>query len=115
MIKLTVLLRRHPDLSMEDFVVYHRTKHAALFRSLPEVQQHVRRYVQQHPVEGDVPGMPPRTFDGVAEIWFDDLQGLAAVFESERYLEVARPDEAKFLDLGGCEFLVSTESVVIGD
>ncbi len=48
MIKMTILLRRKPEISHEEFVAYHRNKHAPLFSSLTEVKQHVRRYVQCH-------------------------------------------------------------------
>ena len=44
----------------------------------------------------------------------DDLAGLAGVFESQRYMEIIRQNEASFLDLHACEFLVATENAVIG-
>ena len=113
MIKFTILLRRHPALSHEAFVVYHRETHAPLFRALPEVRRHVRRYVQCHTVPLLVPGLPPVRFDGITELWFDDVAALQAVFTAPGYLDVIRPDEAKFLDLAGCEFVLSEESVII--
>ncbi len=113
MIKFTILLRRNPSMSHDEFVDYHREKHAPLFSALPEVREHVRRYVQSHKVPAAIPGLPPMTFDGITELWFDDAAGLEAVFLSDRYMETIRPDEAKFLDLHGCEFVLSTESVVI--
>ena len=114
MIKFTILLRRNPALTHEEFVAYHREKHAPLFCSLPEVKQHVRRYVQGHSTGVEIPGIPPMTFDGTTELWFDDMAGLAGVFEAKDYMEQIRPDEAKFLDLHRCEFLLTTENVVIG-
>ena len=113
MIKFTILLRRNPALTHDQFVRYHRDHHAGLFASLPEVKQHVRRYVQGHGGDEAIPGIPPTTFDGATEIWFDDLAGLAGVFESKAYLSLIRPDEVKFLDLNRCEFLLTTENVVI--
>ena len=85
-----------------------------MFASLPEVKQHVRRYVQGHSTGDELPGMPPLTFDGVTELWFDDLAGVAGVFESKRYIETIRPDEESFLDLHRCECLLTTEHTVIG-
>lgn len=113
MIKFTILLRRNPLLSHEEYVAYHREKHAPLFSSLPEVKAHVRRYMQGHTVPAAVPGLPPTTFDGITELWFDDVAGLEAVFTAESYMQIIRPDEAKFLDLHGCEFVLTTETVVI--
>ena len=113
MIKFTILLRRNPALTQEQFVRYHQEQHAPLFTSLPEVKQHVRRYVQGHSTGAALPGIPPLTFDGTTELWFDDMAGLAGVFEAESYMERIRPDEAKFLDLAACEFVLTTEHPVI--
>ena len=114
MIKFTILLRRNPDMTHEQFVQYHRTQHAQLFCSLPEVQQHVRRYVQCHATGESLPELPDSKIDGSTELWFDDLESLAAVFTSPKYMEVIRPDEATFLDLQACEFLLGVEHPVIG-
>ncbi len=113
MIKFTILLRRHPALSHEAFVTYHRQNHAPLFRDLAEVRQHVRRYVQCHTVPLSLPGLPPVRFDGITELWFDDVEALRAVFTAPSYLDVIRPDEAKFLDLAACEFVLSEETVIL--
>lgn len=113
MIKFTILLRRNPSMTHDEFTHYHREQHAPLFCGLPEVRQHVRRYVQSHTVPATVPGLPPVTLDGITELWFDDAAGLAAVFTADRYLATIRPDEAKFLDLHACEFVLSTETVFI--
>ena len=112
MIKFTILLRRNPELSHEQFVAYHRDQHAPLFMSLPVVQDNVRRYVQQHTLDESLPEMPPTTIDGITELWFDDLAGVANVFIAPSYLEIIRPDEAKFLHLQGCEFILSEEHPV---
>ena len=81
MIKMTILLRRKPEMSHEEFVTYHRHQHAPLFSSLPEVKQHVRRYVQCHTVPASIPRLPPVAFDGITELWFDDVAGLEAVLD----------------------------------
>ena len=113
MVKFTILLRKHPNLSHEEFVQYHKTQHAPLFMSLPEVQQHVRRYVQGHNVPMHLPGLPPPAYDGTTELWFDTVEDIGKVFEAPRYLELIRPDEAKFLDLAGCGFMLLAENPVL--
>ena len=112
MIKMTILLRRKPEITHEEFIAYHRTKHAPLFSSLPEVKQYVRRYVQCHATGDQLPGLPDNHIDGTTELWFDDLAGIAGVFQSQSYMTTIRPDEEKFLDLHACEFLVGTEHEV---
>ncbi len=114
MIKFTILLRRNPAMTHEQFAAYHREQHAPLFCSLPEVRQHVRRYVQCHATGESIPGMPDSGIDGSTELWFDDVAGLAAVFGAESYMAQIRPDEAKFLDLHACEFLLGVEHPVLG-
>jgi uncharacterized protein (TIGR02118 family) len=113
MIKFTILLRRREGTSHQEFVSYHKDNHANLFASLPEVKENVRRYVQSHSLQLALPGLPPPEYDGITEIWFDELDSIGKVFGSERYLELVRPDEEKFLDMQGCSFLVSTEHTVI--
>jgi uncharacterized protein (TIGR02118 family) len=113
MIKFTILLRKRADLSHDEFVVYHKTKHAPLFISLPEVQQYVRRYVQSHTLAVDLPGMPPPAYDGITELWFDNVEAIGQVFASEQYLALIRPDEEKFLDLAGCGIMICAENPVM--
>jgi len=113
MVKFSILLRRHPDMSHEDFVYYHKNKHAPLFTSLAEVQQHVRKYIQCHTLPVKMEGLPEPEYDGITELWFDDVESIAKVFISAKYMEIIRPDEAKFLDLHQCGFLISTENAVL--
>jgi uncharacterized protein (TIGR02118 family) len=112
MIKFTILLKRRPNLTQSQFVEYHKTVHAGLFTSLPVVKETLRRYVQQHAIDVMLPGAPPRKYDGITELWFDDVAALARCFSDAEYLARIRPDEESFLDLQACDFVVSTENVV---
>ncbi len=113
MIKFTILLRRKPSMTQEEFVAYHREKHAPLFCALPAVQQSVRKYVQQHTLPIEMPGLPPAKYDGITELWFDDANDIGTLFNDPDYLARIRPDEERFLDLHGCDFIVSKEHVVL--
>ncbi len=113
MIKMTILLRRKPELTHDEFIAYHRDRHAPLFSALDEVKQYVRRYVQCHATGDLLPGLPDNHIDGSTELWFDDIAGIAGVFQSPNYLATIRPDEEKFLDLHACEFLLGSENEVI--
>ena len=112
MIKFTILLKRKATLTHEQFVEYHKAKHAPLFSAVPAVQTHVRRYVQQHALPVELPGLPPARYDGITELWFDDVPAIAAVFGDAEYLARIRPDEEQFLDLHGCDFVGSQENPV---
>lgn len=112
MIKFTILLTRNPALTQEQFVAHHKSVHAALFLSVPVVRDTVRRYVQQHRIDAELPGMPPMKYDGITELWFDDVPSLARCFSDPEYLERIHPDEEAFLDIHACDFVVSTENIV---
>ena len=113
-VKFTILLRRKPQMSHADFVEHHKTVHAPLLMSIPAVKAHVRRYVQQHALPVELPGLPPAKYDGITELWFDEVAGIAAVFGNAEYMERIRPDEERFLDLHGCDFIVSEETAIAG-
>ncbi|WP_174284907.1 EthD domain-containing protein [Sphingomonas bacterium] len=112
MVKFTILLKRKPSLTHDQFVEHHRNIHADLFMSVAVVKATVRRYVQQHALPVELPGMPPVKYDGVTELWFDDVEALERCFSDSEYLQRIRPDEESFLDLHGCDFIVSRENVV---
>ena len=78
-IKFSILLARRPGLSHDEFVTYHRDQHAPLFMSIAAVQQHVRHYVQQQTLGISAPGLPAPAYDGITELWFDDVDGIIAV------------------------------------
>jgi len=114
MIKFTILLKRKPALTQAQFVDHHKNVHAPLFTSIPVVKDTVRRYVQEHAIDVALPGMPPVKYDGITELWFDDVEALARCFSDPEYLARVRPDEEAFLDLHACDFVVSNEHVVRG-
>jgi uncharacterized protein (TIGR02118 family) len=113
MIKLSILLARKKELSHDEFVHYHKNNHAQLFASIPVVKEYVKKYVQCHSIPENPPGLPAPAYDGITEIWLDDMEALGKVFTDDQYMAIIRPDEAKFIDLHGCSFLISTENEVM--
>jgi uncharacterized protein (TIGR02118 family) len=113
LIKFTAFMRRRPGLTHEQFVAHHREVHAPLFAGLPATRKYVRRYVQSHPIASQVPGFPASTFDGITEIWFDDLTGFHALFRDAEYLQTIRADEESFIDTRNSEMLLTVENPVI--
>ncbi len=113
MVKFSIFLAKRSDMSHEDFVHHHKNNHAHLFTSLPEVQQYVRKYIQCHTLPVSLPGLPQLTYDGITELWFDDAESVEKVFTSDRYMQLIRPDEEKFLDLEKCSFLITAENHVM--
>jgi uncharacterized protein (TIGR02118 family) len=112
-IKLTAFLTRKPGLSLEQFSAYWRDKHAPLVQSLAPFKSLVRRYVQLRPVE-DVPnGLPLARYDGIAEIWFDNVSDVFELIGNEHFLSVVTKDEENFLDGSRREIFISQETAII--
>lgn len=113
MIKVTFMLVRNPKLSHEEFVEHHKHSHAASFMSVPVVKQTVRRYVQQHALQLQLPGLPEMKYDGITELWFDDVEAFGRCFSDAEYIARVRPDEQHFLDLLACQLVISAENIVL--
>lgn len=88
MMKMVTLLERAPGDSHEAFRSYWEEAHAPLVDDLPGV----RRYVTSLPTD---PGRSE--YDGVAELYFDDMDALKAAFDTEAGRRL-RADAAEFTD-----------------
>ena len=124
MIKLTGCARRLPHLTHDEFDAYWRDQHGPLVRSLASALR-IRRYVQTStlmdgPLHEQIRASRDSmqaSFDGYAEIWFDSLEEMAAVRESEvgiQALQALLEDERRFVDLKCSQFWYGTERVVLG-
>jgi uncharacterized protein (TIGR02118 family) len=111
MVKLLFLLKRASHLSPDQFHRYWQEMHAPLVDGIEEISRHMRKYVQNHVVAsfGDA-SEPP--YDGVLEVWFDDLETLRDVLEERRYAELVAPDEKRFIDVAATIGLVVTEQMM---
>jgi uncharacterized protein (TIGR02118 family) len=106
-IKLTFCLHRRDGMTREDFQRYWRETHAPLVASVAETLN-IRRYVQTHTVD-DAINDPirasrnaPVPYDGVAELWWDSLESLAAPGQTEAGRAAGAmllEDERRFIDL----------------
>ena len=54
-------------------------------------------------------------YDGIAQVWFDDMNGFQGVFSSQNYRDVIKVDEEKFTDPERVEFLFSEEGEILTD
>jgi uncharacterized protein (TIGR02118 family) len=114
MIKVDILVRRRPDLTHEQFVEHWRNVHAALFSNQPAVKKYVRRYIQSRTIPNPPEGFLVSDFDGIAQLWFDDMNGFHGLYNSKDYSDVIRIDEQKFTDGKRVPFLFSEETTIMG-
>ncbi len=123
MVKLIFCLRRKPGMSLEAFRDYWANQHA------PLVQKHaqalgIQRYVQSYTLSApqfskiaEARGAP-EAFDGVAELWFSDLNEMAekgASPEGRAAGKALIEDEARFIDLARSPLWISEEREFIGN
>ena len=89
MVKTVALLQKRCDLSSQEFHHHWREVHGPLVLKLPGICQ----YVQNRTVELDE---RQPSFDGVAEVWYEDLNALHTAFASPAHAAV-RADERNFM------------------
>ena len=88
-IKLTVLVKRNPALSVEEFHEEWRA-HGRMIADEPVFARYIRRYEQHHRVPADYRNGD--TFDGMVLQWFDSLRRLPRPAPDPR---VRRQDAAR--------------------
>lgn len=122
MIKVTYCLRRKPGMSWEEFSRYWREEHGPLVASKAEVLG-IRRYVQVRTV--DSPELhtmlqrrndgSPEPFDGIAEIWLDDVETFQhpAGEEARKAARALLEDERRFIDMSASPMWVGEEWEVV--
>jgi uncharacterized protein (TIGR02118 family) len=123
-IKLVFCLRRQEHLSREEFQRYWRDEHAPLVRTHAEALG-IRRYVQVHTLPAGTSAalaasraVEDEEYDGVAELWWDSLEALAAAAatpEGRRAGAELLEDERRFIDLARSPIFLAEERVVVGD
>ncbi len=121
MIKLTFCLRRRPDFSPEDFRRYWKDEHGPLVRDRAEVLG-IAKYQQVHTLdETELHGAlqarnggAPEPYDGIAEVWVDDVEtfrGGTGTPESRQAAKELLEDEARFIDLSNSPMWLGQEIV----
>jgi uncharacterized protein (TIGR02118 family) len=122
MIKLTFCLTRAPHLTREAFQDYWFNTHAPLVASVAQDLQ-IRRYVQAHSLPADLnvdiraARSAPAEYDGVAELWFDSLEALAANAQRPQAQAAGAlllEDERRFTDLSKSPLWWSNERPIVG-
>lgn len=109
MIKLTVLVKRNPALSVEEFHAEWR-RHGAMIAAEPVFARYIRRYEQHHRVGEDYRNGD--AFDGMAVQWFDSYRDFIGLIQTPEYTAKMQPDESRILDPDGIVVLFTEEAEV---
>jgi hypothetical protein len=97
-IKLTVLVKRNPALSVEDFHELWRD-HGRMIANQPDLARHILRYEQHHRAIADYKN--GGAFDGMVLQWFETYRNFIGFLEDPKYAELVQPDEQRLLDMDG--------------
>jgi uncharacterized protein (TIGR02118 family) len=111
MVKVITVIKRKEGMSREEFSRYWEKEHGPL---IAKVFPGVQRYVQNHALK--LPGRSGEPqFDGVVEMWFEDMAAWEKASEFFRGDEgqIIRDDEEKFINRSEMVFLVAEEKVII--
>lgn len=90
MIKRVSLVRRKPGMTREAFLAHWMGPHAAIVRQLPGLRGLRFGVVQRWSPEAE-------SWDGVGELWFDDIAAAEAAFKAEPHISRLIADRATFL------------------
>ncbi len=119
--KMVYVLRRKPDMTLEEFQKYWLEHHG------PLVRQHAKtlgivRYIQVHtrlpgmaPQPDPIRGQMAQAYDGVADLWFDPSISAATAEERAASARILAEDEAKFLDFSRSAVWRGEEHVMVGE
>lgn len=111
MIKGIATAAAKPGLDKDEFHRYWRQTHGPLALQMSAL----RHYVQCYRTRDTFPGFENCPYDGVAEIWFDDLETLNNLPNDPEYINGAQADEPNFVDMSKLAFLATEEHVFIDE
>ena len=109
MIKLVYCISKKAGLTDQEFFDYWEKTHGPIGARIPGL----RRFVQSRRII--VPGDKHKPdYDGMVELWFDDVDALLAARRSPEW-KASTEDEANFIDHNKVAYFVSEERLLIDD
>jgi uncharacterized protein (TIGR02118 family) len=103
------MLVRRADITREQFSDYWLSEHAPKILALPGVNRVIKCYIQQVSVRDIPEGLPIADFDGLAELWFDDLESALTIMGSDEYQATIPQDEPNFIDPSKTRIMITEE------
>ena len=108
MIKLVYCFAKKPGLSFEEFSRYWHDVHGPIGSRIPGLRRLVQSVALHEPRDAHSP-----SFDGMAELWFDDVETLLHA-RSSREWQASTEDEQHFIDHTRTAYFLSHERVLVG-
>lgn len=115
-------VRKLATISDEEFFDYWLNQHGPLVLTKVDALG-VRRYVQSHATSPEVclsiaagRGMQVPAYDGLAELWWEDMEALQGAFSTEAGQAASSAlaeDEERFIDLEASTIFLTEEHVIV--
>ncbi|MEW8626062.1 MAG: EthD domain-containing protein [Candidatus Thiodiazotropha sp.] len=109
LVKLFMLVKRKPGMSLEAFRRYALETHAPKVSSVPGL----RRYYQCHVRDGFY-AVGEALLDAAFILWFDDVAAIEAMWASAEYKDLVEPDLAEFVEPNYIHTLAAEEHWILG-
>ena len=107
MVKLVYCFKKSPIITHVEFSVYWEQVHGPIGAGIPGLRKLVQSVVlDPHP------GHNAPDYDGMAELWFDDLNSLLAARQSLEW-EKSSADEHNFIDPECTAYFVTEERIIV--
>jgi uncharacterized protein (TIGR02118 family) len=107
MVKVVYCICRKRTLTRDEFVRYWAEVHGPIGARIPGLRKLVQSCAIPAPED-----VRPAGFDGMAELWFDDLAALSRARQSPEW-GVSSADEAHFIDPSRSAYFVTEERQVV--
>ena len=107
MIKLVYCFAKKPDLDVDEFSRYWRDVHGPIGARIPGLRRLVQSLAIHDPRDAHAP-----SFDGMAELWFDDMEAVLLARQSPEW-RAATVDERHFIDHSRTAYFLSEERTLL--
>ncbi|OAP63654.1 hypothetical protein AYL99_02881 [Fonsecaea erecta] len=140
-IRVSIFVKRKPGTSSEEFHAHWSGVHADVVRNLPGYLQICKRYTQarvhfsfkmatkpptnvsaeqfhalpEYQNQEKVMGLPVLPFDGIVEIWIEDVDKYVQHVSQEDIVKALSADEQKFTDREDACIMIGYETLEIGE
>jgi uncharacterized protein (TIGR02118 family) len=113
-IKVFFVLRRRPNVTLEQFHDYWRNTHGPLVAKVPGLIRYVQHHTMSVPRPGYASDEPP--IDGLVETWWESMEAVQRASLSPEFAAVMA-DEANFMGHSNrnVHAILATESVTFVD
>ena len=106
--KLFAAIPRKPGIGLQEFHDHWRHPHGTMARHIGTI----RRYWQSHQLPCDLLDNRQSRYDGIAEVWLDNVADAMALSAEPVYVRDVQRDELNFIDVSQLKVVVTEEDVL---